>query len=348
MIVNSFLKAQEQDLLPQEQTEKILGLSFTQTNPAGRELYGAINTLILQGRFSRTQMEQALCYSPTSYEESMKLWLSALPPASRSMYVARFIENKFKGIQWDRDWAEKMNQNLEDENVYQRIPPPVPLGDNRHAPKYSAVARIVSEFYELLDTAILLDGNAGDVHAPLSVDFAVMEEEYGEKAWMELYAKYFGFCNSDLNWKEGAARSNGRTLNVSELVLRTWIILYYRNRLSKTELEHAMVQGPSGMEFLFKNAAKLAAEIFPVKQHQGILKQALDLDDLVFEQVHVYHKEDGTVYECLECDYCAEDMTKVNRCSACHIACYCNRDCQKADWKRHKCLCTHYQNDANP
>ena len=42
----------------------------------------------------------------------------------------------------------------------------------------------------------------------------------------------------------------------------------------------------------------------------------------------------------VECDYCAGKTEKLkHRCSQCHVAFYCGKDCQKGDWKRHRPLC---------
>lgn len=42
------------------------------------------------------------------------------------------------------------------------------------------------------------------------------------------------------------------------------------------------------------------------------------------------------------CLYCEAKKPK-NRCSACHFARYCNTDCSKADWARHKVECGRFQ-----
>src|SRR3569623_1287982 len=83
MGVDRFYKAREQDMLPCVKTEELLGMSGA---PMGRLLFNSTITLMNHGRICRTMMEQALCYSPTSYPEYMELWLRSLPPQNRSYY----------------------------------------------------------------------------------------------------------------------------------------------------------------------------------------------------------------------------------------------------------------------
>jgi len=39
------------------------------------------------------------------------------------------------------------------------------------------------------------------------------------------------------------------------------------------------------------------------------------------------------------CNYCQKPLVKAMRCGRCNAAFYCNRDCQKNDWKTHKPSC---------
>lgn len=39
------------------------------------------------------------------------------------------------------------------------------------------------------------------------------------------------------------------------------------------------------------------------------------------------------------CNYCDKLLEKINRCSRCKLSFYCNRTCQKKDWKKHKVVC---------
>ena len=36
------------------------------------------------------------------------------------------------------------------------------------------------------------------------------------------------------------------------------------------------------------------------------------------------------------------EQASFQRCAACHVVCYCSRDCQKSDWKYHKLVCKYY------
>jgi MYND finger len=41
----------------------------------------------------------------------------------------------------------------------------------------------------------------------------------------------------------------------------------------------------------------------------------------------------------LPCGYCGKINKKISRCARCKRVAYCNQDCQKADWKRHRRIC---------
>jgi len=116
------------------------------------------------------------------------------------------------------------------------------------------------------------------------------------------------------------------------VVLRTWNTLYFRERLSKTELEYALVNGPTAMDFLFRNGAMLAAKLFPDREYASILEKAMALGEIDFAELQP--EQISNDKPCVACDYCGEDASKVNRCSGCKIAIYCGRDCQKGDWKQ--------------
>ncbi|RDX52872.1 hypothetical protein OH76DRAFT_1344360 [Lentinus brumalis] len=43
--------------------------------------------------------------------------------------------------------------------------------------------------------------------------------------------------------------------------------------------------------------------------------------------------------ELRKCEWCSKSSRELRRCAACNSALYCNRECQKAAWKRHKTTC---------
>jgi len=61
--------------------------------------------------------------------------------------------------------------------------------------------------------------------------------------------------------------------------------------------------------------------------------------ELTFDNLTIDSADDERFQEC---DYCGSTLGKQNRCSKCKMAMYCNGDCQKQDWKRHKPLCARY------
>ena len=152
LLVEEYISARNGDMLPDVHTEEALGMKG---QPAGRNLYGAFKTLQLHGRFSRTMIEQALAYSPTSYPEYIQLYLRSLPPAERSMYAADLYNSNFAGIHWD----SKLYQNCFEKrgNIGPPIKPAEPLGDNRHEPRQASAIQHALEFHALLNCQYLLD-----------------------------------------------------------------------------------------------------------------------------------------------------------------------------------------------
>lgn len=55
--------------------------------------------------------------------------------------------------------------------------------------------------------------------------------------------------------------------------------------------------------------------------------------------------------KCWSCKKSSSELTtetdkKIQSCSACKVATYCSRDCQKKDWSQHKPNCTKLKNEA--
>jgi hypothetical protein len=153
-----------------------------------------------------------------------------------------------------------------------------------------------------------------------------------------------------------------RTMSSSERILRTWNILYHTDRLCKTELEDALLRGPASMRDLLERGATLVKMTHHphhpmAKIVQGILQSNLVVqtkfvhllsgdgngDD--YSDVTMHHQHEQP--ELLECDYCGQEIGRKEYCSQCMVAMYCNRDCQKKDWKRHKGLCKKYTQHTN-
>lgn len=51
-----------------------------------------------------------------------------------------------------------------------------------------------------------------------------------------------------------------------------------------------------------------------------------------YKKTHITHK-------C--CLYCKQFSKELKMCSGCKLALYCNAECQRADWSRHKARCSH-------
>jgi hypothetical protein len=178
---------------------------------------------------------------------------------------------------------------------------------------------------------------------------ARLDPEYVQSLLDDDYLAYMGPCfgvdKSELNWNQ---RSEIRleVMSGSEVMLRTWNLLYFCERLCKTELECALAYGPDAMKDLFSQGVRLANLTFPhsftADGMTSLLNGAknLDLDNVHFAPV----PEGGEPH--LECDYCGEQISRKLTCSSCHFAIYCKRDCQKGDWKRHKPLCARYHQQS--
>ncbi|KAJ3495401.1 hypothetical protein NLJ89_g10633 [Agrocybe chaxingu] len=55
-------------------------------------------------------------------------------------------------------------------------------------------------------------------------------------------------------------------------------------------------------------------------------------------------KHGAWLKQCMYCHISERDGQKLMSCAACRVAHYCNRECQKNDWKNHKAACTLNQN----
>lgn len=315
LTVDKFIKARNRDLLPDRDTELALGISGGER---GRKLYGAYNTLFLHGRVSRTMLEQALVFSPTSYPEYVKLWIRSLPPAQRSMYAAELYNSNFRGIKWDEQLYRNISlERLRGDDFEIIIQPPTPLGDDRHSPKNAKVAACARDFFNLLNHGVLFDGCAGDVHAKL--------EENDELSEL---ASLFGVDYTELNWSE---RSENRTMSHSELILRTWNVLYFAQRLSITELECALMNGRKAMSKLLTNGVELSVTAVDLEgkpmaeRGRDILTNAQKLfEDRGIEEITNRFAElfvdDEADKKHLNCDYCGDDLQKSRVCSRCKTA----------------------------
>lgn len=361
MIISMYCKARIDDMLPDEHTEQALGMAGNSDSP-GRTLYGAMTTLWNHGRISRTMLEQAYLFSPSSYPQYMQLWIASLPPNERSMYAANLYNSKFNGIKWDHQLQTNVhNMHVKDGYDLRNVKPPVPIGDDRHQPRMECITQFASKFYSLFNYGILLDGALGDWHAKL-------DPETDAKDILKEVGKCFGIQDADqLNWTDRSDNKNrSSTISRSELILRTWNVLYFLQRICKTELERALVDGPVAMLKLFVTAVGTALLNSSIERSRNSFSPNLDQAsamDLLSRAQNLMETTDSdiivTFFESIpdstmsaqtpnqECDYCGSQVSKdpPPRCSKCKIAIYCNQECQRGDWKRHKPLCS--QNNNN-
>lgn len=81
-----------------------------------------------------------------------------------------------------------------------------------------------------------------------------------------------------------------------------------------------------------------------MRGHKALLDQSVLNDVLKLLEdigpVDVNLNDDGLKETYYLCSYCHTHRPKLNTCSRCKKAFYCNRDCQKAHWKYHKVTCT--------
>lgn len=370
ILVDKYVEANTQDVFPDTDTSKILALLPTSDLPL---LYGALQTLFLRGRCSRTMLELALAHSETSYPEFIQLWIRSLPPNERSRYTHSlcFDSNGFPSIPWD--YSLQASRPAMDGPLMAMPAPPSPLGDHRHTKHRNRIKNAAYFFYDVLRAGVLFHTpdrvsmfgllfdteqhngvNASDCNTQLTPDYV----DTIDQDILVTLGPVFGINKSDLVFgvrSDAGMRSDDdapgsvRPISSSERILRTWNILYHTKRLCKTELEDALLRGPSAMRDLLERGATLVKMTHDphhpmVTMVHGILQSNFAVQANFVDLLSVSFDED--LPEFLECDYCGTELVRKERCSQCKAAMYCNRDCQKKDWKRHKMLCTKYHTHA--
>lgn len=308
MLVQKFSEALIRDMLPDSDTEQVFATR-------GNDLYGAITTLRLQGRYSKTMFEQALTYSATSYPEYIQLWIRSLPPGERSMYAADLYNNSFPNITWDDRMYTQLAIHSQGSPLQSK--PPSPLGDDRHSKQRAKIQLAASMFHTVLNYGVLFESTHYD--AELVNDHGDHDDDI-----LLLFGPYFGVTKPDLVF--GQKATPNRVLSTSERVLRVWNCLYFHQRLSKTELEYALLQGPQQMRALFQTACERAVRFdgadsfghaFLVAAHQDNLAEQVEFVELTVDE------EKDSVLE--ECDYCGTKLAKSFGCGKCKKARYCNK-----------------------
>jgi MYND finger len=337
--VDDYYKAKRDDYYPNQRTQEILGIQ--DSSEAGRDLYGAFNTLFLHGRCSLTMMENALIHSETSYPEQVELWIRSLPPKERSMYAASLYNSGDRftnGIPWDHEFYQRMARHLREEFPDVQLPHlPQPLGDDRHSPVRHQIQTAVYDFHATIDCGIFFSGSLVDFHRPLSLSY----NEYAESDILVDFGPVFGVHKSHLTF--GERSDNGRDLSVSEQILRCWNVMYFSNRLCKTELEYALLNGPTGIKTLLLRGLTLLS-LFHAQDLATMMPMMTALSQILSsaEAQDLFQELPTSQTRLMECDYCGEQISMEKKCGNCSKAVYCHRNCQKGDWKRHKWLCNRY------
>ena len=387
--VDGFLKAIDYDLLPEKSIGDVLGTE----GEHGNILYGAFQTLRRHGRVSRNMLEQAMCYGPTSYRESVTRWILSLPPRQRSMYTDQLVRTQFKLLQWETDptfpeyyinicrLAKDEDGDDDDDDdtlgdshgsfgTIKRTKPVVPLGDNRHNPLQAKAAKLAQQFYSLFKFRIIFDGPESRAN--------MKNLEGQDPRFLEILRRHgslFGIDSPELPWDDDyfaashavAAAGVPEAVTVSEVILHAWNVLFFNDRVSVTELETSLVMNSMreymtnavqvalsagydgvpfaklGRQWLLHAYDFLRGDNSSLQQQSGEESSQAETFQLVFQRLVVDHddNDDDDDYLLLECDYCGETVATNKICSRCHTAMYCNRDCQKKDWIRHKQLCPH-------
>jgi hypothetical protein len=327
-----------------------------------------MKTLYLHGRFSRTLIEWALCSTTPSlsYSEYIPLLLSSLPPEGRSSYAADLYNHKYRGLEWDTKLYRNIGKGFMEAG--RPLPVPIiPMGDDRRSPKMASIVTYAADFFTLLNDGLLFDGHdikiiSPALHAKLVPRYLEIFEDDDDS--LAVVGPCFGIQKSDLNFDDDTgAKDQHSEMSPSEVILRMWNLLYHCERLCKTELECALLQGPDGaggVKALFSNGLELVSKFprcWPTNESgvmtgetaiQDLIRRAssLDFDTVEFAPVPqpgVVGGEEEEISTMMECDYCGGTPPKKLVCSHCHVAMYCGGECQQGDWKRHKPLCSRYQ-----
>mmetsp|Transcript_24907 Transcript_24907/g.59137 ORF Transcript_24907/g.59137 Transcript_24907/m.59137 type:complete len:463 (+) Transcript_24907:88-1476(+) len=245
--------------------------------------------------------------------------------------------------------------------------PPTPIGDNRHSPRAHSIQHAAYFWYQVLEEGVLFGDHAGndgvvgggeagdnatnsilihhDYHRPLAADYV----DLVEPDILSTLGPVFGIVKSDLVFGQrsdnktsnGSTTGKKRTMSPSERILRLWNVLYQEQRLSKTELEDVLRQGPWAVRAFLERGALLIRLTYSIAGYGDddehptldIVRGDIVTNPVVFQDLPI--SQDILK----ECDFCGESLDKVDLCSKCKVAMYCSRECQRQDWKRHKSLC---------
>ena len=248
--------------------------------------------------------------------------------------------------------------------------PPTPIGDDRHSPRAHSIQHAAYFWYQVLEEGVLFvdhsgnDGGVGgggevgeenantsilihhDYHRPLAADYV----DLVEPDILSTLGPVFGIVKSDLVFgqRSDSKKNTGnsetekkRTMSSSERILRLWNVLYQEQRLSKTELEDVLRQGPWAVRAFLERGVLLVRLTYMIAGYGDdddhptldIVRGDIATDHVVFQDLPISQ----SILK--ECDFCGESLDKVELCSKCRVAMYCSRECQREDWKRHKSLC---------
>lgn len=134
----------------------------------------------------------------------------------------------------------------------------------------------------------------------VSGDISMLPEK--PDAWMALCALFSAMVSPEMPQQTGPPHRPVQ------------LLIAYRLKHAFKEIQAAMFKCRIACELEGKEAAKQSA-----KQHG------------------TDYKGRNATMECARC--CSQDYEKLSRCAGCRKVSYCSRECQKADWKRHKQVC---------